>query len=537
MKSSMLRKALVVCGLMGMSLMAQFALAQDSALSKNVTLYLRDADLLSATRQLTQLTGLNFTFLPSEKPFAKINLSLENVSAEDAIRYICQAAGAHAERDERGIFIIRSGEAREAQAITNSAPVSEKLIVREIEIRKADPRDVMDLLIYGDVQDPERLTNDMWNARQRISNGISSSSGMPSYSKATTFDPGASNSPTPNDEGLRLPNIDSNQRAGGAGGGGGQPGGLGGGGGQPGGGGLGGGGQAGGGGSFAGATGGQGLIPEGTTSLTYNPATNELIFRGTSQAYQELLGILGRIDKAPKQVVVKVEFITTSQSFDRSLGIDWIYERGGIFAGNRPGAFASAADPVFLNYATGNITTRLRTGLTEGKGRVVTAPVVRTLNNQSAFVAAGTLTALFLTENIVSNGTVVSQTRVVTINVTSFLNVKPRINGDNTITMTLQPQITNITGIRTGPDGTTFPEQSFQTIQVAIRVRNGETIALGGLTGKSDNFQSSRIPLLSDLPVIGQLFKRRQALQSTNELIIFVTASIIDEGQSGLGIP
>jgi general secretion pathway protein D len=118
-----------------------------------------------------------------------------------------------------------------------------------------------------------------------------------------------------------------------------------------------------------------------------------------------------------------------------------------------------------LNYATGNITTRLRTGLTEGKGRVVTAPVVRTLNNQSAFVAAGTLTALFLTENIVSNGTVVSQTRVVTINVTSFLNVKPRINGDNTITMTLQPQITNITGIRTGPDGTTFPEQSFQTIR------------------------------------------------------------------------
>jgi general secretion pathway protein D len=271
MKSSMLRKALVVCGLMGMSLMAQFALAQDTALSKNVTLYLRDADLLSATRQLTQLTGLNFTFLPSEKPFAKINLSLENVSAEDAIRYICQAAGAHAERDERGIFIIRSGEAREVQSVSSAAPASEKLIVREIEIRKADPRDVMDMLIYGYVMDPERLSNDMWSARQRISDGISSSSGMPGYSKATTFDPGASNSPIPNDQGLRLPNVDNGQRAGGAGGGGGQPGGLGGGGGQPGGGGLGGGGQAGGGGSFAGATGGQGLIPEGTHQPDIQP--------------------------------------------------------------------------------------------------------------------------------------------------------------------------------------------------------------------------------------------------------------------------
>src|SRR5690606_2153811 len=137
-------------------------------------------------------------------------------------------------------------------------------------------------------------------------------------------------------------------------------------------------------------------------------------------------------------------------------------------------------------------------------------------------------TVIFATQQVVSAGGTVSSTTVpIPITIQSFLQVRPRINGDNTITMTLAPQIQNISGIRTGPDGSTFPESTFQGVNVAIRVKDGETIALGGLTAKQDTFTEQRIPLLSDLPIIGQLFRRRQTNQISSELIIFVTPKIV----------
>jgi len=498
-----------------------------------VNLYLKDADLMTATRLLSQQTGLQFVLEPGDNNFKKINLSLEDASAESAIKYICQAAGGYAEKNEEGVFIIRFGAKRDALP-TKVDIDKDILIFRSIPIMRADPRDIHELLTIGMVVNPDRAYKELYDMRNYAAPNVWGSSN-PSLSSPQQFGtPRSDNNVNQNDSGLlNLPGSGSNQRTGGGGAA------LGGGQGQPGGGG-GGGGQAGGGGSsFAGqnAGGGQGLLPAGTQDLTYNPADNTLIFRGTSQAYQELLNILAQIDKAPKQVTVKVEFITTTQNLDKSLGIDWNYERAGIFAGVAPGRFASSADPVFLNYATGNISTRLRTLLTNGFGRVVTAPVVRTFNNQLATVSAGTSTWVFVTNQTITNGIVSTTVSPQNITINSTLQVRPRINGDNTITMTLAPSIASITGFRTSPDGNQFPEFTFQTIQVAVRVKDGETIALGGLTTKQDTVQQSRIPLLSDLPVIGQLFRRKQTNQGSSELIIFVTPKIVDETMSGLGIP
>ncbi len=547
MKMNWVKKSILVVSLGAVSAMS---FAQQNALQTKVDLYLKDADLLTATRLLSHQTGLQFVLVPGENQFAKINLSLDDVTAEKAIMYLCQAAGGYAERSEDGVYVIKFGAKRDPQAAT-AAIEPDKVIFREIKVQQADPRTILELLLDGRVSDPDRDYREMNDLKQLSVPQVMSTQGIlgspNQFVDQNRLDPVTrdfvgNNGSAGAGSGLVLPGGESSQR----GGGGGQPGGAGGGpnggGGQNLGGGgqnTGGGGQNGGGASISGANaGGQGLLPAGTQDLTYNPATNELIFRGTSQAYQELLDILSRIDKAPKQVTVKVEFVTTTRNIDKSFGIDWNYERGGVFAGVAPGRFASSADPVFLNYATGNVSMRLRTLLSDNNGRVVTAPVVRTMNNQSASVSAGTTTFVFVTNNIVtSGGTTNTTTQPIPINLTSNLAVRPRINGDNTITMTLNPNITNITGFRTSPDGQSFPETTFQTLSVAIRVKDGETVALGGLTAKQDTFTQQRIPLLSDLPVIGQLFRKKTTTQSSTELIVFVTPKIVDEGTPGLGIP
>ena len=116
-----------------------------------------------------------------------------------------------------------------------------------------------------------------------------------------------------------------------------------------------------------------------------------------------------------------------------------------------------------------------------------------------------------------------------------MLSITPRINGDRTITMNLQPQISGFGQLKRGPDGQEIPDILTQFISVVARVKNGETIALGGMTNKVDNYSESRIPILSDLPIIGQLFRGRNTTTSSSELIIFVTPTIVEDDNFGLG--
>lgn len=537
-----------------MTAMAALGMAQDSALASKVDLFLRDADLHVALQALTRQTGIKFVVDGGDDlELKKIFLSLTNETAESAIQYVCQAAGAYAERDENGVFIIRPINKK---PVEKAAPpkILQPVFTKKCRLMKADPEYVYHLITTGlpgpsdaNLQEMKRYEQEILNTTNRpygpqltVVTGEGArtyNGGAMQYTPPTNVNPAATAAlASP----LTLPDDAGNQRGGFGGGGAGGFGG--GGGGQLGGGGGGlGGGQGGGlgggqgGGSFSGLQSGQGFVPDGITHLSYDPSDNSIIFQGTDDAYKKLLDLLQIFDVAPKQVVVKVEFITTGRSADRSLGIDWLYERGGTFFGNRPGTFARTSDPIFINYATGNISTRLRTIMTDGWGRVVTAPLLRTLNNQPAIVTQLTTTTIFLNTVTASAGGNIVSSNPVQLPIPTFLIIKPRINGDNTITMTLSPTISSIGQIKQGPDGQQIPDILSQSVNVVARVKDRETIALAGITTKTDTYSDSRIPLLSDLPIIGNLFKGRSSSTNTSELIVFVTPSIVADDDYGLG--
>jgi general secretion pathway protein D len=299
----------------------------------------------------------------------------------------------------------------------------------------------------------------------------------------------------------------------------------------------GGGGQQGGqqGGSVTQLQGGQGFVPEGITRVVFDPNDNSFIVQGTEEAIRELERLIEQFDVAPKQVVIKVEFIATSENAEKALGIDWLYARGTVFAGTVPGNFARNGDPVFINYSTGNLETRLRTLLQNGWGRVLQAPLVRTLNNQPAVVQQLTTIPIFQPQILQGQNNFIITYTVQAFPIQTVLAVKPRINNDGTITVFLSPQLTDITGFSTSPNGTVAPRTVAQSIQLVARVKDGETIALAGFTSKRDSYNVRRIPILSDLPIIGQLFRSRDETKASSELIIFVTPTVVNEDEFGLG--
>lgn len=544
---------------MGIAISAS-AFAQQPA-DVRLDVNLKDADMMAATRTIFQRTGIQFLVKPTTKAYSRITLKLNDVTAEDAVKYICEAAGAFFMRDELGVYII-SPEPFKAPAEPAVAPKKASSVYRAIQIRHASAQETFDAIVYDIKSDPmrgwenlKRFTRLSQSDVTRIFGG--SEVDVYGQQAIPAFDIRGNNSSVPNNRpisgstdsasDIQLPGDAARQFSPGGGGGGrggGGQGGFGGGGGGiggGGGGGVGGGGQGGFGGGGQGGniqlTGGQGLVPTGITFISYDPSTNSLIVEADDEAAINKLRdeIIPLFDVAPRQVQVKVEFISILDNLSKSLGYEFQYQRGSVFAGERPGSFAPTSSPIYLNYQTGNVAMRLRTSLSTSNSRLENAPIVRTLNNMPATVFSFTSQTVFSPfTTFVSGAGAQTGFNQSQITVGTSLSVAPRINaGDNTITMFLSPSIGGFQGESVSPDGSQrVPNTTNQGVTVVARVRNGETIVLGGFVGKEDRTSIQKVPVLADLPVIGQFFRNSSRSRANSETLIFVTPTIIEDEDS-----
>lgn len=510
------------------------AYAQASGDPARFDIDIKDADMKTAIDFLQKRTGLSIVFKAANSEYKTVTVALRGVSAEDALKNICLSAGAYYTRDLSGVYVISQDKPEEPKINTNNPNeqvVAEKPKLRKFKLQHADAEAVYAQITQGLVMDPlkgfELIDRMSKFGELKLNPGgasVYNSAGSPMASFDIT--PRNTTLPTPKvgegSNSITLPGESASQGGFGAGGGGGQLGG-------------GGGGQQGGGGGQAGGnltTGG--LINQDIDFITYDPNDNSILIRATEQQWRELQGYIDQFDVAPKQVTIKVQFVTTSSSNTRSLGFDWLYTRTGQIVGNTPGSFARSSDPIFLSWSTGNIQARLRTFLQDGYGTTVSSPIIRTLNNQPAIVQQALQTVIFIPTTF-NNGQI-STTVYTPVGLTaqSLLAVRPRINEDQTVTVALNMPIQQFGQIRRSPDGSTaVPDLSQQFISMVARVRSGETIVLAGFTQKNDTVTTQKFPVLGDLPILGQFFRSTSKDTNSTELLVFVTPTIEDPETSG----
>ncbi len=227
-----------------------------------------------------------------------------------------------------------------------------------------------------------------------------------------------------------------------------------------------------------------------------------------------------------------MEFVTASVADVDNLGINFdLVPYPGLEFGTQNGnsTISTAAAPTFLQYATGNIVAQLFQTLTRTRGKVVQAPLITTTNNVTASIEVNTQIPFFTT-SVVSTGGINNTNQQSTnanfLTLQTGLTVTPRINSDDSVTLNLAPQITDTTG-QASVGG--IPPTITQRVTTLRTVRSGDTMVLGGLVRKQETQSSIRIPLLADLPFFGQLFRTRNKQTNDQELLIFVTPTIIGE--------
>jgi general secretion pathway protein D len=262
-------------------------------------------------------------------------------------------------------------------------------------------------------------------------------------------------------------------------------------------------------------------------------ALNALIVRGSEDAIQEVMEILQLIDVPPKQIQIETRYVTLTTNKANDLGISWAVSNGELATSSQ----SSVAGTHALRYAVGNFTATIEALIRESKGKVINAPTVVIQNGQIGAIGVFQDRPFFI-PNISTNqfGIREVQYEVQSFQAGTFLFVLARITGvppNESITFTLMPQVSDFAGEVVSPDGQRLPIQIQQTIQTTLRVKDGETIAMGGLMRKDNVESEEKVPLLGDLPWLGPLlFRNRTHSNQTSELLIFVTPTIIRDPET-----
>ncbi len=273
---------------------------------------------------------------------------------------------------------------------------------------------------------------------------------------------------------------------------------------------------------------------------TYELKTNTLIITDTARKIQEVRELLARLDVPARQVMIEARVVVATDGWSRDLGARLSfaaaktlgdYQIGGSTLGsNAIGSGQSLPDVLgagnlalsLLNLANGNLLSlELRALEADNKGKVISNPRVVTTNQKPAVILNGTQIP-YITPPAQLGGV----STVTFKDAFLCLLVDPQILNNDSIILTVEVQKDAVRDIANIGDN---PAIDTKRIKTQVRVNNGETLVLGGIFDGSENSTVSKVPLLGDIPVFGNLFKSTTKENSKTELIIFLTPRILDE--------
>ena len=277
-------------------------------------------------------------------------------------------------------------------------------------------------------------------------------------------------------------------------------------------------------------------------SALIDPATNTLIINDVYSVIKKLQALVEELDVPSQQVMVEARIVSATTTFGRELGVKFGANKtssngwsvGGPQAsmGNFSNTYnvnlgvSAATSAISLIKKTGSALVALELSAAEsaGKSKTISSPRVLTQNGKKAEIKSGTEIPY---QEASSSGATTTSFKEAVLGLT----VTPRITPDGNIIMDLD--ITNDT-----PDQACNPlgEPCIKTnnLNSTVMVENGGTIIVGGIYKQDLTNATEKVPLLGDIPVLGNLFKYQKKQDNQEELLIFITPRIMSATGSNL---
>jgi len=294
--------------------------------------------------------------------------------------------------------------------------------------------------------------------------------------------------------------------------------------------------------------------------------TNSLIITAPDAVYRNLRAVIDQLDQRRAQVYIEALIVELNSDTNANLGIQWQVANGALLAGTNlaagtgnsiinltgaaagglPGAIANAGLQQGLNvgwvhniFGVQGLSGLLQALSQRSDANVLSTPNLITLDNQEAKIVVGTNVPIQTGSysNLTSSTTSTAFNTYDRVDVGLTLHIKPQITAGGTLKLQLYTEdsaiVNGTTNATTNPAG---PEFTKRSIQSTVLADNGEIIVLGGLM--QDNYQvsNSKVPLLGDIPWIGQLFRSENKTRSKTNLMVFLRPVIIADNDTAQAV-
>jgi general secretion pathway protein D len=302
-----------------------------------------------------------------------------------------------------------------------------------------------------------------------------------------------------------------------------------------------------------------GAVPEGEINVVVDETNNALVIRSFARDYRGILETIKKLDIYPRQVLIEVLLADITLSDDKEFGLDLVrYMDGGKWQQTiQFGAFSQLAEAgPGLSYSivkeAARFSASIKAAATLGRLKVLTSPHLLASNNKEAKIQIGTSEPI-LTNTYTSTGTATATTPTGFVEGTieykdigTILSITPRISDGGLVTLELSIEESSLDSREIGRKdvsttaavasaSSTFSVPAFikTTAKTVLSIKEGQTIAIGGLIRKTKDVSSQGVPFLSRIPVIGFFFGKNKDSGERRELILLLTPHIItDEVQS-----
>jgi type II secretory pathway component GspD/PulD (secretin) len=170
---------------------------------------------------------------------------------------------------------------------------------------------------------------------------------------------------------------------------------------------------------------------------------------------------------------------------------------------------------------------------TQGNINVVSSPRIATLNNQRAVIKVARQDVYFDEQQSVGAiSTTLATYTPKFITVGLILDVTPQIDNNGNIVLNIHPMLTEKVDVARSPSGSEVPILDVREADTLVRVKEGETVIIGGLIKDRKRVSDTGTKGLMDLPIIGWIFRLKESEAQKNELVVFLTPRIISSGET-----
>ena len=279
-------------------------------------------------------------------------------------------------------------------------------------------------------------------------------------------------------------------------------------------------------------------ILQNTSSNFKNPIIDRnsglITVTGNRNQMEEIEKYINKLnERLHKEVFIDVKIYSVTLSASHKTGIDWSRLSLQLNKTDVPlrGTYIGGAQSVFRD-ATFNMSGLLNFLAQNGNVNTISNPKLVTLNNQKAMISVGKKIYYKYASNVTqdSNGNPSTKYTIGSKFVGILLDITPQISDTGEIILSINPKISNF--VSTSEEYVSNrdrpPNTKENTMMSVVRIRNNNTLVLGGLITDDRELQVNGVPVLKEIPLIKYLFSSKETISRKKELVFVITPHIID---------